>query len=96
MSICCHRSELLGADRVIWRGRPGECQRRGGDEGGVEAACTGEVVLKREGESRVEVVGGSGGSVWSGPLGPLNWHVQARGRDAGALIRHVTGTVLLF
>lgn len=33
-----------------------------------------------------------GGGVWRGPLGPLNWHVQARGfgREAGAVIRHVT------
>lgn len=36
-------------------------------------------------------VGGRGrGCIWRGPLGPLNWHVQARGREAGALIRHVT------
>lgn len=31
---------------------------------------------------------GRRGSVWRGPLEPLNWHVQARGREA--LIRHVT------
>lgn len=42
------------------------------------------LVLKIESGGRV----GRRGSVWGGPLGPLNWHVQARGREA--LIRHVT------
>lgn len=98
MSICCHRSELLRADRVIWRVRPGQCQRRGGDGGGVVGAacmerCCGVGGLGEGGgvspEERGRVGVGRGGSVWRGPLGPLNLHVQARGREA--LIRHVTG-----
>ena len=39
MSICRHRSELLGADR----GRPGEGQRTGGDGGAaVGGGCVRE------------------------------------------------------
>lgn len=86
MSICCHRSELLRDDRVIWRRRPGERQRGGGDGGGVVGAVCMERCCGAGGVSPEDR--GRRGSVWGGPLGPLNWHVQARGREA--LIRHVT------
>lgn len=77
---------------------PGECQKGGGDGGGVvgggmDGAVRWGLVRKREGEWAGGGWGGVGWvwrCVWRRPLGPRNWHVQARGREAGALIRHVT------